>query len=219
MATKTLLIPSEKLISPSSWGSRQSIKTMIERILYNYGTFITFASENSKLPKSVITSFIAVESGGNAKAGASGHITQGLMQWNRNYAKAQLEEEYADKRLTEAEQKKLASFGIKFTNGKTRAITNADQLKPELNILIGSIILGQLADEKWATDSNGALRLDRMIAVYNAGAYGDTGKKARLGEYNTPYDLSKAVNSVTSSYIAKILGRDGAMDILTSDLA
>ena len=219
MATKTLLIPSEKLISPSSWGSRQSIKTMIERILYNYGTFITFASENSKLPKSVITSFIAVESGGNAKAGASGHITQGLMQWNRTYAKAQLEEEYADKRLTEAEQKKLASFGIKFTNGKTRAITNADQLKPELNILIGSIILGQLADEKWATDSNGALRLDRMIAVYNAGAYGDTGKKARLGEYNTPYDLSKAVNSVTSSYIAKILGRDGAMDILTSDLA
>ena len=118
MATKTLLIPSEKLISPSSWGSRQSIKTMIERILYNYGTFITFASENSKLPKSVITSFIAVESGGNAKAGASGHITQGLMQWNRTYAKAQLEEEYADKRLTEAEQKKLASFGIKFTNGK-----------------------------------------------------------------------------------------------------
>ena len=219
MATKTLLIPSEKLISPSSWGSRQSIKTMIERILYNYGTFITFESENSKLPKSVITSFIAVESGGNAKAGASGHITQGLMQWNRTYAKAQLEEEYADKRLTEAEQKKLASFGIKFTNGKTRAITNADQLKPELNILIGSIILGQLADEKWATDSNGALRLDRMIAVYNAGAYGDTGKKARLGEYNTPYDLSKAVNSVTSSYIAKILGRDGAMDILTSDLA
>ena len=219
MATKTLLIPSEKLISPSSWGSRQSIKTMIERILYNYGTFITFASENSKLPKSVITSFIAVESGGNAKAGASGHITQGLMQWNRTYAKAQLEEEYADKRLTEAEQKKLASFGIKFINGKTRAITNADQLKPELNILIGSIILGQLADEKWATDSSGSLRLDRMIAVYNAGAYGDTGKKARLGEYNTPYDLSKAVNSVTSSYIAKILGRDGAMDILTSDLA
>ena len=58
-----------------------------------------------------------------------------------------------------------------------------------------------------------------MIAVYNAGAYGDTGKKARLGEYNTPYDLSKAVNSVTSAYISKILGRDGAMDILTSDLA
>ena len=219
MATKTLLIPSEKLISPSSWGSRQSIKTMLEKILYNYGTFITFASENSKLPKSVIASFIAVESGGNSKAGASGHITQGLMQWNRTYAKSNLETEYAEKRLTPAEMQKLASFGIKFTNGKTRAITNADQLKPELNILIGSIILGQMADEKWATDSNGSLRLDRMIAVYNAGAYGDTGKKARFGEYNTPYDLSKAVNSITSAYISKILGKDGAMDILTSDLA
>lgn len=219
MATSTLLIPSEKLISPLSWGSRQSIKTMLERILYNYGTFITFASENSKLPKSVIASFIAVESGGNSKAGASGHITQGLMQWNRTYAKANLETEYAEKRLTPAEIQKLASFGIKFTNGKTRAITNADQLKPELNILIGSIILGQLADEKWATDSNGSLRLDRMIAVYNAGAYGDTGKKARFGEHNTPYDLAKAVNPTTSGYISKILGKDGAMDILTSDLA
>jgi len=219
MATSTLLIPSEKLISPISWGSRQSIKTMLERILYNYGTFITFASENSKLPKSVIASFIAVESGGNSKAGASGHITQGLMQWNRTYAKSNLETEYAEKRLTPAEIQKLASFGIKFTNGKTRAITNADQLKPELNILIGSIILGQLADEKWATDSNGSLRLDRMIAVYNAGAYGDTGKKARFGEHNTPYDLAKAVNPTTSAYISKILGKDGAMDILTSDLA
>jgi len=219
MATSTLLIPSEKLTSPMSWGSRQSIKTMLERILYNYGTFITFASENSKLPKSVIASFIAVESGGNSKAGASGHITQGLMQWNRTYAKSNLEKEYAEKRLTEAEQKKLASFGIKFTNGKTRAITNADQLKAELNILIGSIILGQLADEKWATDKNGALRLDRMIAVYNAGAYGDTGKKARFGEHITPYDLAKAVNPTTSAYISKILGKDGAMDILTSDLA
>ena len=219
MATSTLLIPSEKLISPLSWGSRQSIKTMLERILYNYGTFITFASENSKLPKSVIASFIAVESGGNSKAGASGHITQGLMQWNRTYAKSNLETEYAEKRLTPAEIQKLASFGIKFTNGKTRAITNADQLKPELNILIGSIILGQLADDKWATDSNGSLRLDRMIAVYNAGAYGDTGKKARFGEHNTPYDLAKAVNPTTSAYISKILGKDGAMDILTSDLA
>jgi len=219
MATSTLLIPSEKLISPMSWGSRQSIKTMLERILYNYGSFITFASENSKLPKSVIASFIAVESGGNSKAGASGHITQGLMQWNRTYAKSNLDKEYEQKRLTPAEIQKLASFGIKFTNGKTRAITNADQLKPELNILIGSIILGQLADEKWATDSNGSLRLDRMIAVYNAGAYGDTGKKARFGEHLTPYDLAKAVNPTTSAYISKILGKDGAMDILTSDLA
>lgn len=219
MATSTLLIPSEKLISPLSWGSRQSIKTMLEKILYNYGTFITFASENSKLPKSVLASFIAVESGGNSKAGASGNVTQGLMQWNRTFAKANLEQEYAEKRLTEAEQKKLASFGIKFTNGKTRAITNADQLKAELNILIGSIILGQLADEKWATDKNGALRLDRMIAVYNAGAYGDTGKKARFGEHITPYDLAKSVNPTTSAYISKILGKDGAMDIVTSDLA
>ena len=148
MATKTLLIPSEKLISPSSWGSRQSIKTMIEKILYNYGTFITFASENSKLPKSVIASFIAVESGGNSKAGASGHITQGLMQWNRNYAKAQLEEEYADKRLTEAEQKKLASFGIKFTNGKTKKVTLCINMTTNEEMFITEYVEDILNSEK-----------------------------------------------------------------------
>ena len=231
MATKTLLIPSEKLISPSSWGSRQSIKTMIEKILYNYGTFITFSSENSKLPKSVIASFIAVESGGNSKAGASGHITQGLMQWNRNYAKAQLETEFAQKRLTPAEIQKLASFGIKFTNGKTRVITNADQLKPELNILIGSILLGQFIDsyydggkggkkqKEWATDPDGTIRLDRIISVYNTGAYGEAGKKAISATYKTASEQAKNVNSITSAYINKILGLNGAYDILTSDLA
>ena len=120
-------------------------------------------------------------------------------------------------RMTKAEQDKLASFGIKFdANGKTRAITNADQLKPELNILIGTMTLGQLVDTDWGTE-DGEIKLDRVIAVYNAGAYGDTGKKARSKAYKTPKDLASAVNSVTSAYIKKILGTDGALH-LTKDV-
>lgn len=217
MATTTLSIPTTGLKSPESWGSRASIKSMMEKIWKNYGSFIKFASENSKIPSNIITAFIAVESGGNPTAG-SGKKTQGLMQWNRDYAKDQLEDEFAKGRLTLAEKDKLASFNIRFDkNGKTRVITQSDQIKPELNILIGSIVLGQLVDTSWGTD-NGVIRLDRIISVYNAGAYGSAGKEARLGNHPTPLALSKVVNPVTRSYIQKIMGKDGALDIATSEL-
>lgn len=218
MATLLVDVPASGLQSPSNWGSRTQIKSMLERIWKNYGSYIKFASLNSKIPPKVLVAFIAVESGGKADAGSAGHITQGLMQWNRSYAKTQLERELSQNRMTPAEKSKLAEFGIKFdANGKTREITNADQLKPELNILIGSIVLGQLIDNDWAKEGN-KLRLDRVIAVYNAGAYGDTGKKARLGNYPTPKALADSVNSITRAYIAKIVGKDGALDIIETDL-
>ena len=213
MAEVKLIYPATGLTAPTSWGSKAQILKMMENINKNYGTYIQFASTESKLPKEMIASFIAVESGGNATAGASGHITQGLMQWNRSYAKSQLETELKLGRMTANEKNKLATYGIKFdANGKTRAITNADQLKPELNILIGTMLLGQLVDTDWGTENN-EIKLDRVIAVYNAGAYGDTGKKARSKTYKTPKDLANAVNSITSAYINKIVGFDGALHL------
>lgn len=213
MAEVKLVYPASGLTAPTSWGSKAQILKMMENINKNYGKYIQFASTESKLPKEMIASFIAVESGGIANAGASGHITQGLMQWNRSYAKSQLETELKLGRMTANEKNKLATYGIKFdANGKTRAITNADQLKPELNILIGTILLGQLVDTDWGTENN-EIKLDRVIAVYNAGAYGDTGKKARSKTYKTPKDLANAVNSITSAYIKKILGFDGALHL------
>jgi hypothetical protein len=211
MAEVKLIFPAKGLTAPKSWGSADDIKKMMDKINTKYGKFIDFVAKESNLPKQMISSFIAVESGGNERAGASGHVTQGLMQWNRTYAKAQLEKEKKEGRMTRGEEDKLASYGIKFdANGKTRAITNADQLKPELNILIGTIILGQLVDTDWGTE-NGEIKLDRIISVYNAGAYGDTGKKARSKAYKTPMDLANAVNSTTRAYIKKILGTDGAL--------
>jgi soluble lytic murein transglycosylase-like protein len=217
MAQVKLNFPADGLTAPTSWGSKESIKKMMEKIYKDYGTYIDFSAKESNLPKEMIASFIAVESGGNAKAGASGHVTQGLMQWNRTYAKDMLETELKQGRMTNAEKDKLASFGIKFdANGKTRAITNADQLKPELNILIGTMLLGQLVDTDWGTE-NSEIKLDRVISVYNAGAYGDTGKKARSKKYKTPKELATAVNPTTRAYINKILGVNGALH-LTKDI-
>jgi len=235
MPTTSVSVPKSDLVSPSSWGSREAVKGQVDKIMKNYGSFIRFASENSKIPAEILASFIAVESGGNPTAGGSSSPTQGLMQWNRNYAQNILETEYKMGRLTPEEKDKLAFYGIKFdANGKTRAITQADAIKPELNILIGSILLGQYADSyhdggkstmvggvrrKWAVDEkNGELRLDRIIAVYNGGAYGDTGTKARTGTHNSAKQLADSVNSTTRSYISKMLGVNGAMDVASTDL-
>jgi hypothetical protein len=228
MATSTLSVPDKNLTSPASWGSRKAVANMVRKITTNYGTYLKFASDNSKIPLEILASFIAVESGGNATAGAEGHITQGLMQWNRNYASNTLTNEKKLGRLTADEESKLKEYNIKFdANNKTRTITNADQKKPELNILIGSIILGQLMDSyvngkqdkpQWGTDANGNMRLDRIIACYNAGAFGETGKLARFGNYASPSALAKAVNPITRAYISKIYGINGAMDVATSDV-
>ncbi len=213
MGVVKLNYPAEGLVSPTSWGSKESIKNMMNKIYKDYGSYIDFVAKESNLPKEMIASFIAVESGGNPKAGGSGHITQGLMQWNRTYAKAMLEKEKKEGRMTKGEQDKLASFGIKFdANGKTRVITQADQVKTELNILIGTMTLGQLVDTDWGTEDN-EIKLDRIIAVYNAGAYGDTGKKARSKQYKTPKALAQAVNPTTRAYINKILGYNGALHL------
>jgi hypothetical protein len=228
MATSTVAAPQANLVSPASWGSRDSIVKMMRKIVKDYGKDLKFASENSKIPVGILAAFIAVESGGNATAGGSGSPTQGLMQWNRIYAKNFLEAEKRLGRLTPAEEEKLASYGIKFNaQGLTRVITQADQVKPGLNILIGSILLGQYVDSrydggkltgKWAIDDDGKLRLDRIITVYNAGAYGPDGKKARTGNHPTAFALANVVNSTTKSYINKILGKNGAMDIASNEV-
>ena len=217
MAEIVLRIPAPGLVAPN-WLSRSQISATLQNIENKYGTYINFASRTSRIPREIIKAFILVESEGIPTAGPSGHVTQGLMQWNRNHAKQQLEDELKQGRMSPAEKSKLAEFGIIFdSKGKTREITNADQLKPELNILIGSIVMGQLVDTKWGTE-NGVLRLDRVIVVYNSGGYTDSGKAARLGGYKTASSLAAVVNIISSDYIKKILGKGGALEVNKEDL-
>jgi hypothetical protein len=234
MAILNLNVPEANLTSPSSWGSRKAVSDQVGSIVSKYGNYIKWASKESNIPMEVIASFIAVESGGSPTAGGSGSVTQGLMQWNRNFAKSTLEGEKKLGRLSANEEAKLKTYGITFDkSGLTRSITQADQIKPELNIIIGSILLGQYIDSihdatkftkdssgktiYWGVDKNNTMRLDKIIAVYNSGAYGDTGKKARLGNYATPLALANDVNSTTSAYIKKMLGVNGGMDVATKE--
>jgi hypothetical protein len=220
MATLTLNAPTVGLTAPTSWGSRAQIEAQLRKIWTNYGKYIQFASKESGIAPEVLVAFISVESGGNPTAGGSGSATQGLMQFNRKYAKSQLKNEFISKRLSDAEKSKLSSFGFKFdASGNTREFTQADLVKPELNVVVGSIVLGQLIDQPFAVQ-NGNLRLDKVITTYNSGLYSKWSKIAMASNSTNAKQLHDelAGNSVTRAYIRKILGKNGALDIATKEL-
>ena len=209
MAEISLSIPTAGVVSPSNWLTRPQLSKLLEDIDKKYHLFISIASRTSRIPRGILTAFIAVESTGTQA---------GLMKWNRQSAKESLEKELAQGRMSPLEKSKLAEFGITFdSKGKTRNLTIADQQKPQLNILIGSIILGQLIDTNWGTSANG-LRLDRVIAVYNSGATSLAGKKAMSGKHRNASELAADVDPITSAYIKKIMGKDGAMHVDVDDL-
>lgn len=242
MATYTLSVPATGLFAPAAIGDRKTVQKTVLDGLSNYGSFFKFASENSKLPVEVLIAFAAVESGIGRNIGAAGHITRGIMQWNRDLVWASLEYEKKSGRMTPAEEAKLKQFGITFNsagkmlvNGaQTTKIPESIQIKPELNILVGSMLLGQYVDSLhdggkktvvdgkqriWATDANGNLRIDKVVGVYNAGPYGSTGKSARTGNYPTIKSFRDAVNPTTASYVDRIYGKGGYFDVLYTDLA
>jgi hypothetical protein len=108
MATYNLIVPEKNLISPTSWGNRATITRVVDNIVTKFGKFIKWSSETSNIPAEVIASFIAVESTGNplASAGGDGHVTQGLMQWDRRFARNFLEAENRMGRLSKSEKDK-----------------------------------------------------------------------------------------------------------------
>jgi hypothetical protein len=143
------------------------------------------------------------------------------MQWNRQFVAGSdkpdytLTKEFKQGRLSEFEKEKLKSFGITFdAEGRTRKLTLKDQMNPELNILIGSIILGQYMDKPWGT-TNGAIRMDRIIGLYNWGLKGFN--NAGIANKDTAQVIA-SVPSVTAGYIRKMLGKNGGLDIAVNDL-
>jgi len=225
MATLTITAPVVApvvLTSPTTWyKTRDGLKAEMIKTWKNYGEYFKKYAETSKVPAEILFAFTQVESGGNATAGGSGSLTQGLMQWNRIYAGGTgnpdyvLTKEFNKGRLSQVEKDKLKSFGITFdAKGNTRAITQADLVKPELNILIGSIILGQYIDESWGTDADGKIRMDRIIAKYNWGIGGF--KKNSLATKDLQGVLAN-IPAVTKTYVQKMLGKNGALDIAIND--
>jgi soluble lytic murein transglycosylase-like protein len=209
------------LTSPTSWyKTRDGLKEQMIKVWGKYGKWFKEYGGTSGIPPEILFAFTMVESGGNPLAGGSSSPTQGLMQWNKNFAGGSgntdfvLTKEFLNGRLNEFEKNKLKSFGITFdAKGNTRAITQADLQNPELNILIGSIILNQYLDQSWGKE-DGKIRMDRIIARYN---WGSAGFRRNTLDKKDLKEVLANIPAVTATYIHKMLGKNGALDIALND--
>lgn len=241
MATTSVVsVPVAGLLAPAkSVGTRAYFSGILKTAWNKYGKFFQQASETSKIPVPILFSWAFVESSFNPKAnagysmvdidGSSYKSTAGMMQWDRRsgYADAVLTREFKLGRMSEVEKEILKRKGVKWTTaGVFSPITVTQALDPELNILIGSIYLGQYADSitgkgqqpAFATE-DGVLRIDRIIPLYNTGENSTDSKNALSKKFKTALETANnASKTVTSDYIHKILGKNGTMDVLTKEL-
>ena len=201
----------------SAKANQEKIKNVIRP---KFGEIIKRMSGYSNVPTELIESFIFIESGGNASA-QSPYAT-GLMQLNGATASDTIVKEKGAGRLSAEEGAILKKYlGSRYTMvegvkpkqtslGKT-FITNDDLLKPEFNVLVGTMLLKQLMDE--FTGADGKIRMDKVIVIYNGGRFGKVAKKV-IPFQGTTEDLIKLVPKETSAYILKLLGTQGILDTM-----
>ena len=192
-------------------------------ITAKYGKYIDNIAALSNVPAKLIKSFIFIESGGNQNAKTPSAI--GLMQVGKATASDVIVKEKSTGRLRPEEEAILKKYigQDKWTkNGLDKLKPNQkstgatwigewELLKPEFNLMVGSILLGQLIDE---FTENGVARLDKVVVVYNTGRYSATAKKAIAFTGGTA-ELIAAMPSGQADYIKKLLGKNGTLDVLS----
>ena len=192
------------------------IKTILSKINYDYSNEISQSEKLTNVPAPLILSYIFAESAGK-KDTISHSGAVGLMQLIPISATGVVFLENKKKRLTDEEKAVIIkhigqsrfSRIIKARNMselKPDMITKSDLLKPELNILIGSIYLGLLIDEH--TES-GKVRLDKVTMRYNRGYF----FKPKGDNETETLDYAKKLSKETYAYILKITGKNGLLEM------
>jgi len=201
-----------------STGEIEQIRAKISQIRTQYGLLISNIAMATNVAESIIYSFIFIESAGNQNVISGSNY--GLMQVGTNSATDTIYSEWKKGRLGATEQAILRRWiGTRLDNifamkslGMGLYIYSSDLINPELNILIGTINLGQLMDESIKQD--GALRMDKVIVRYNMGYYAYNRGKSLPA---TVQDTVNMVNSTTSNYIVKLIGKNGVLEILEAE--
>lgn len=198
--------------------------SMIEAKIKNvirpkYGDIINKVSSLTGVNSDLIESFIFIESSGDPKAQTPYAV--GLMQVGTATASDTLVYEKSTGRLSQGEEAIVKKYlgdrwklienvkGGQRTIGKTY-VTREDLFKPEFNILVGTIILGQLINE---FTENGKPRLDKVVVIYNTGRYGKLAKQAIAHTGDTASLVSKLPKG-QADYVRKLVGVNGLLDIL-----
>ena len=197
--------------------SKPSVKeaniNMLKSIFSNYDGIISKYKQSLSLPKEIVGSVIATESGGRM-VGKNAYGAIGLMQvtypafvevttqWKKHT------KEYLPIFLKQSIDK-LAP------NKSQSAIESKLASSPELNILIGMMLI-RLLTERFGGNFN------RVLVSYNAGAYT---KSQNVGTtpITTPIDTAllvsdKRVPSESRAYLQKVLGKDGFLELSFNNL-
>lgn len=204
------------------------ILSKLNDIEKNFGSIITIVSNATNVPIEIIKSIIFIESGGKSDIESficgknDSKCPVGLMQISPETATNVPFIENKNKRLSEHEKDLLYKWigkdktncilSMQYMNQKKKCNNNTGvsftkkELKdPKINILIGSMLLGQYIDKY---TENKKVRLDKVVIAYNKSA-----KTAdRAG--STIEDAMKNLPKETSKYIAKFLGKNGTMDLM-----
>lgn len=181
-------------------------------LIYNtYKKFIDPIAKINQTRTELLSSFTFLESAGDEKAQTPYAV--GLMQISPSAM--------TDTVTRERKRGKLTTYEteiIKKHVGATRYakimdaemgddyFTRTDCFIPELNLLLGTMLLMQLVDEE---TKNGVVRMDRVVIRYNRGYYtkvpaGTT--EELLNNQNLPTE--------TKNFILKLLGVRGTLDLL-----
>jgi len=214
---------------PKRWaapGAAAKTKTKCDK----YDSQIAKASELYGVPAGIIKAFMMVESDGNpnvssrAKFDGNGLTAiNGLMQFNYTYVDATIRTEFKQDRVTEDQKSffKKKGYVMSSEKGLSPSFKRSDSFDPEMNTVVGAMFLSRLLDSitsnargSWAVDSNGTVRIDRVIVCYNGGAFTSAGKYARnitAGSLSF-IELRGKVPVETRNYIDLMYAPNGALE-------
>jgi hypothetical protein len=186
---------------------------MIKSINSNYGSIISKYEQPLSMPKAIVVSVIGTESGGKM-VGKNAYGAIGLMQVTYpTFVETTTQwKKYTNQDLPSFLKQNI---DILAPNKSQSAIESKLASSPELNILIGMMLL-RLLSERFGGNFN------RVLVAYNAGAYT---KSQNVGTtpIKTPIDTAllvsdKRVPSQSRDYLEKVLGKDGFLELYINNL-
>ena len=186
---------------------------MIKSINSNYGSIISKYEQPLSMPKAIVVSVIGTESGGKM-VGKNAYGAIGLMQVTYpTFVETTTQwKKYTNQDLPSFLKQNI---DILAPNKSQSAIESKLSSSPELNILVGMMLL-RLLSERFGGNFN------RVLVAYNAGAYT---KSQNVGTtpIKTPIDTAllvsdKRVPTQSRNYLEKVLGKDGFLELYINNL-
>lgn len=186
---------------------------MIKSINSNYGSIISKYEQPLSMPKAIVVSVIGTESGGKM-VGKNAYGAIGLMQVTYpTFVETTTQwKKYTNQDLPIFLKQNIDRLA---PNKSQSAIESKLSSSPELNILVGMMLL-RLLSERFGGNFN------RVLVAYNAGAYT---KSQNVGTtpIKTPIDTAllvsdKRVPTQSRNYLEKVLGKDGFLELYINNL-